>query len=77
MINQLKQRYKNYQFYVRIVAIAIPPFITIVTIDPATDLSSWGGVFDVLVKFLSNPYLIASYIYALWQSFKNTKSGVK
>lgn len=50
-------RFKNRAFVIRLLLAIILPILTYFGLK-FEDLNSWGGVYELLLKFLSNPYLI-------------------
>lgn len=50
-------RFKNRAFVIRFVLAIVLPILTYYSLK-FEDLTSWAGVYDLFLKFLSNPYLI-------------------
>lgn len=50
-------RFKNRAFVIRLLLAIVLPILTYFGLK-FEDLNSWGGVYELLLKFLSNPYLI-------------------
>lgn len=72
MLEFIKLRYKNIQFYIRLGLISFLPILTYFGISE-TDLTSWIQLGKVVIAFVQNPYLLGLYAITLYQSFKNTK----
>lgn len=65
-------RLANIQFWVRVILISFLPILGYFGLS-GTDLTSWTIVWDILVRFFSNPYLVGLYLITLYQSFVSTK----
>ena len=74
LVQEIKNRAKNYQFWVRIAAISTLPILSGLNVK-VEELSTWDALADVLLRFISNPYLVGFYIFTLIQSFTNSKSN--
>jgi len=74
VLKEIKNRSKNYQFWVRIVVISTLPILSGLNVK-AEELSTWDALASVLLRFVSNPYLVGFYIFTLVQSFTNSKSN--
>jgi hypothetical protein len=73
LIQEIKNRYQNVQFWLRIILISALPILAGLNVK-IEQLSTWEEVLGVLSRFISNPYLIGFYIFTLVQSFTNSKS---
>ncbi len=69
----IKNRFKNPNFYLRIVIIALP---TLIAYMSANDLTSWESVGNSLLAILSNPLLLATTLVAIYHSFTSTINKV-
>ena len=67
-----QSRIKSVQFYIRIILISFLPVLGYFGLT-GESLTSWVQVADVLYKFIQNPYLVATYLVTLYQSFVSTK----
>lgn len=56
-------RFKNRVFVIRLLLAIILPILTYFGLK-FEDLTSWGGVYELLLKFLSNPYLIGLSVFS-------------
>ena len=56
-------RFKNRVFVIRLLLAIILPILTYFGLKFG-DLTSWGGVYELLLKFLSNPYLIGLSVFS-------------
>lgn len=50
-------RFKNRAFVIRLLLAIVLPILTYFGLK-FEDLTSWGGVYELFLKFLGNPYLI-------------------
>ena len=57
-----KVRFKNPHFIAGLVSAVAAPILTYFGLTTA-DLTSWTGVWEIIVDFVSNPYLIGSTIF--------------
>lgn len=73
MLEFIKLRYKNIQFYIRLGLISFLPILSYFGLSQ-TDLTSWSQLGSVILEFMKNPYLLGLYGITLYQSFKNTKA---
>lgn len=60
-----KVRFKNKQFLTRLALALALPILAYFGIK-FEDLTSWGAVFALLGKFVSNPYLVGLTIFNAW-----------
>ena len=74
LVQEIKGRAKNYQFWVRIIAISTLPILSGLNVK-VEELSTWDALASVLLRFIGNPYLVGFYIFTLIQSFTNSKSN--
>lgn len=56
-------RFKNRAFVIRLFLAIILPILTYFGLK-FEDLTSWGGVYELLLKFISNPYLIGLSVFS-------------
>ncbi|MFS9254188.1 phage holin [Streptococcus infantis] len=56
-------RFKNRAFVIRLLLAIILPILTYFGLK-FEDLTSWSGVYELLLKFLSNPYLIGLSVFS-------------
>lgn len=70
---EAKNRTKNFQFYLRIMLISFLPIMALMSIQPES-LSTWQALGQAFKDFLSNPFLIGTYIVTLYQSFLDSKN---
>ena len=56
-------RFKNKAFIIRLLLAIILPILTYFGLK-FEDLTSWTGVYELLLKFLSNPYLIGLSVFS-------------
>ena len=56
-------RFKNRVFVIRLLLAIILPILTYFGLK-FEDLTSWGGVYELLLKFLSNPYLSGLSVFS-------------
>lgn len=56
-------RFKNKAFIIRLLLAIILPILTYFGLK-FEDLTSWSGVYELLLKFLSNPYLIGLSVFS-------------
>lgn len=56
-------RFKNKAFVIRLLLAIILPILTYFGLK-FEDLTSWAGVYELLLKFLSNPYLIGLSVFS-------------
>ena len=54
----LKVRFKNPMFYAQIILSVLTPILTYLGLT-ATDLSTWSILGEVLLKAISNPYVLS------------------
>jgi len=73
LVQEIKKRYKNIQFWLRIILISALPIFSGLNVK-LEQLSTWDELLCVLSRFIGNPYLIGFYIFTLVQSFTNSKS---
>lgn len=76
MINFIKTRYKNIQFYLRIILISFLPILTIMGVQPEA-FTTWSSVGQAILDFISDPYLLALYVFTLVQSFTDSKNEIE
>jgi phi LC3 family holin len=60
----LKSRVKNYSFWIGLIGViggVLLPYFGLA----AEDLTTWSGVFDVLIATVKNPFLLVSLILAV------------
>lgn len=62
-----KARIKNPAFWIGIIGVAMSPVMAYMGLA-YTDLTTWRSLGDVLIAFVSNPYLIGSVAVALMSS---------
>lgn len=60
-----KVRVKNPQFWIAIAAIIIGQVFSYYGIS-GTDLTTWGSVWQLLINFVSNPYILISTFIAVY-----------
>nr|DAW78202.1 MAG TPA: holin [Caudoviricetes sp.] len=60
-----KVRFKNKQFVTRLALALGLPILAYFGIK-FEDLTSWGAVFGLLGKFISNPYLVGLTLFNAW-----------
>lgn len=56
-------RFKNRAFVIRLLLAIILPILTYFGLK-FEDLTSWSRVYELLLKFLSNPYLIGLSVFS-------------
>lgn len=56
-------RFKNRAFVIRLLLAIVLPILTYFGLK-FEDLTSWSGVYELLLKFLSNPYLIGLSVFS-------------
>ena len=56
-------RFKNRAFVIRLLLAIILPILTYFGLK-FEDLTSWSGVYELLLKFLSTPYLIGLSVFS-------------
>ena len=71
IIEFLQSRYKNAQFYIRLILVSFLPIMTIMGIS-GESLTSWPALWRAFLVFIGDPYLVFMYALTLYQSFKNT-----
>lgn len=69
-------RIKNPIFWVQVAGTIILTALTYNSLQP-TDLTSWAGVGQLLLGIVTNPYLLISCLWAVWNAVNDpTTSGV-
>ena len=69
-------RIKNPVFWVQVAGTVILTALTYNSLQPA-DLTSWQGVGELLIGIVTNPYLLASCLWAVWNAVNDpTTQGV-
>ena len=63
----LKVRFKNPLFYVQLVLSVLTPILTYLGLT-ATDLTTWAVLGDVLLKAISNPYVLSLVIVSVYNA---------
>lgn len=63
-------RFKNRAFVIRLLLAIILPILTYFGLK-FEDLTSWSGVYELLLKFLSNPYLIGLSVFSALSNLPN------
>ena len=63
----LKVRFKNPVFYVQLILSVLTPIMGYMGIT-ATDLTSWSVLGDVLLKAISNPYVLSLVAVSVYNS---------
>jgi phi LC3 family holin len=62
-----KVRFKNPLFYVQIVLSVLTPILTYLGLT-ATDLTTWAKLGDVLLKAISNPYVLSLVLVSVYNA---------
>ena len=76
MINY-RVRVNNPVFWLNIALAIIAPIGMYFGIS-ATDVTTWGIVWDVFVKSISNPYVVFTIMVSVWNAINDpTTAGVK
>ena len=71
-----KVRVKNPMFWVSVIISIAAPVLTYFGLT-AQDLTSWGIIGDLLVKAVSNPYVILTILVSLYNAIVDpTSTGV-
>lgn len=69
-------RIKNPVFWVQVIGTIILTALTYNSLQPA-DLTSWEGVGQLFLGIVTNPYLLISCLWAVWNAINDpTTSGV-
>ena len=69
-------RIKNPIFWVQVIVTIILTALTYNSLQP-TDLTSWAGVGQLLLGIVTNPYLLISCLWAVWNAVNDpTTAGV-
>ena len=72
----LRVRFKNPVFYVQLILSVLTPIMGYMGIT-ATDLTSWSVLGDVLLKAISNPYVLSLVAVSVYNSLIDpTTKGV-
>lgn len=61
-------RFKNRAFVTRFALVLVLPVLAYFCIK-FEDITSWGTLFGLLGKFLSNPYLVGLTVFNVWNMF--------
>lgn len=59
-----KVRFKNVNFWIGLLGVAIAPILSYYG-SSVSDFTSWESIADVIVQFVKNPYLIGSVVMAV------------
>ena len=62
-----KVRFSNPIFYVQIVLSILMPILTYFELS-ASDLTTWGKLFDVLLQAISNPCVLVAVVVSVYNS---------
>lgn len=74
---KLKERFKNPIFWINVAISIIVPILAYYGTQ-ASDITSWGAMFDIIKKAISNPYIVFTSIAMLWNTFIDpTTKGIK
>ena len=69
-------RIKNPVFWVQVIGTIILTALTYNSLQPA-DLTSWSGLGQLLIGIVTNPYLLVSCLWAVWNAVNDpTTAGV-
>lgn len=63
----LKVRFKNPMFYAQLVLSILTPILTYMELT-ATDLTTWSMLADVILKAISNPYVLALVFVSVYNA---------
>ena len=75
MINW-KVRFKNPVFYAQVILAILTPILAYMGIT-AQDLTTWSALGNVLLKAVSNPYILALVIVSVWNAVNDpTTTGI-
>lgn len=76
MINW-KVRFKNPIFLVQLALALFLPILSYFGLT-AQDLTTWGSVFNLLFKAISNPYVVGLIVVSLWHAINDpTTKGIE
>ena len=71
-----KIRFKNPVFYAQIILAILTPILAYMGIT-AQDLTTWSALGNVLLKAVSNPYILALVIVSVWNAVNDpTTTGI-
>lgn len=72
----MKVRFKNPIFWVNVGVAFLLTALTYNSMQPQ-DLTTWGGVIDLLKGIITNPYLLFSCLWAVWNAINDpTTKGI-
>lgn len=69
----IKQRLKNKKFMTSLVLSLAVMVGSYFSLSP-TDLTTWGAVLDVGLKIISNPWVVGSVVWNIYNAFTNPLS---
>lgn len=59
-----KVRLQSPQFWIGLIGVIMSPILSYLGLT-GSDLTSWGSVWDVIMSFVSNPYLISTVLMSV------------
>lgn len=72
----LKVRFKNLVFWVQIGLAILLPILTYFGLQPK-DVTTWRILGEVLVKAISNPFVVATVLASIWNALNDpTTKGI-
>lgn len=75
MINW-KVRFKNPVFYIQLILAVLTPILAYMGLT-VQDLTTWSALGNVLLKAVSNPYILALVIVSVWNAVNDpTTTGI-
>lgn len=74
MLTFLRERCKSYTFYIRLFLLSFLPVLTYTGMT-GDSITSWPILWDFIVKFVSNPYLLFIWTVTLIQSFRDSTNN--
>lgn len=66
----VKVRLKNPLFWVQVIGAGIIAALGYYNMNPS-DLTTWKGVYDLLLGVIMNPFLLATVIWSAWCAFND------
>ena len=65
-----KERFKNKIFWVNTILAVATPILAYFGIN-GSDLTTWGGLFGLILDVLKNPYVVGLVLVSLWNNVIN------
>ena len=71
-----KVRFKNPVFYIQLILAVLTPILAYMGLT-VQDLTTWSALGNVLLKAVSNPYILALVIVSVWNAVNDpTTTGI-